>query len=236
MRRATGFATLLSAAILFAACAGQPTAQPQRSPLAAGATPTDGLPTPIGTAGSTVEPSSFAIATPRPSVELAGEIPGPDATIPPKVSVIPDLSVESVVAEWEALGLSCHSQISGYPDSPVTFYQVNCDRDDVAGNVTYHAAANYWTPDGVQSLTVSVLALGDGDVADAGAAANLFLPTAALAGGSAAQACTEARMDDPACGGTPGYCQSTLGSVTLTLQVGVHGARQLDVEAASLTP
>jgi hypothetical protein len=236
MRRSIGFAAPLMVAVFLAGCAGQPAAQPTASPIAVVTTPTVGLATPIGTPASTIEPPSLLPPTPLPSIALVGEVPGPDATIPPKVNVIPDLSVESLAAQWEALGLSCSSGISSYPDSPVTFYQLTCHRDDAAGNVTYDASATYWTPDGVQYLTLSVLALGAGEVADPEAAPSLCLPTAALAGGSAARAWAEVRMDDPACGGTPGYCQSSVGPVALTLQVGVHGARQLDLEAASLTP
>jgi hypothetical protein len=233
MRWFTCFAALLSAAVFMAGCAVQPAALPPGSPLPV-TTPSDAL-SPFGTTGPTLEPSSVA-ASPLPSTGLVDAVPGPDATIPPRVRVIPDLSVRSLVAKWEALGLSCNSDVGAFPGAPITFYEFSCVRDDAASNVTYLASAIYWTPDGVQYVTLTVLALGAGDVLDARAAAGLFFPTAALAGGRIAQSWTEGRINDPACRRSPGFCKSILGPVVLTLQVGVHGARQLDVEAAPPAP
>jgi hypothetical protein len=54
-----------------------------------------------------------------------------------------------------------------------------------------------------------------------------------VAGGEAAGAWVSAHIDDPSCAGASRDCQATIGSLALTLQVGVDGGRQLDIAAAS---
>jgi hypothetical protein len=225
----------LVAGLVVAGCAGVASPQPTQSPL--GTAP---VPSPVTATGESSPNASLAPThappTPLSSVVITGNVPGPDATVPPKQAVIPGLSVESLAAQWEALGLMCSSDIGAFPDSPGLFYQLTCQRDDRAGNVTYSATAIYWRTDGVRSLEVSVIELGAGDIADSTAAPDLFLPSAALAGGDPAETWAQARLDDPACGGEPGYCEATVGPVALILAVGVHGARQMDIEAAAYAP
>lgn len=224
--------TALLTGLLVAGCAGATSPEPTHTMglVSPAPSPADATTEPFAT--EPVSPT-YAPPTPMPSVVIAGTVPGPHATVPPGQAVIPGLSIESLAAQWEALGLACRSDIGAFPDSPGLFYELTCQRDDPRGNVTYSATAIYWRTDGVRSLQVSVIELGTGDIGDSSAAPNLFIPSAALADGAAASAWAQARLNDAACGGDPGYCKVTIGPVALILAVGVHGARQLDIEAAA---
>jgi hypothetical protein len=223
------------AALLFAGCGGARTSEATGSASSEGPAPTAVNLTPVPTASPSLSPT-YAPPTPLSSAVITGQVPGPDATIPPKESVIPGLSVESLAAQWEALGLTCTSDIGAFPDSPRLFYELTCQRSDPVGNVGYSATAIYWRTDGVRSLEVSVVELGSGNITDPFAAANLLVPSAALAGGKAASGWAAGRLDDPGCGGHPGYCQARIGPVVVTMAVGVHGSRQMDIEAAAYEP
>ena len=166
--------------------------------------------------------------TPLPSVLLTGETPGPDATIPPGVAVIPRLRIETVAGMWEALGLKCQVWMTSFPDSAGLFGDLHCELHDDAGNVDYWAEADYWTPRGIQYISMTVLR-DDGPTVEDGAVAWLLPLSTRAFFGDAAGAWVEERLADRGC---RNYCQKRFDGIVLTLDVGVGGAAGVQAEAA----
>lgn len=200
-----------------AACGSAAVASPTLEPGASSASPvlipTQSLALP--TATSIPEPTT--LVTPLPSVLIRGEMPGPDATIPPGVDVFRDLRIETVAAMWEALGLACDSGMGNYPDSSGLFGLLGCERKDVVGNAFYATNAIYWTPEGVASMMMSVTSASGDPIVDKGAAAALFLPSVELFVGDEAAAWIEGHLDDRDC---RDGCSHTFDRQRLTLHTG----------------
>lgn len=207
-------ALVLAVAACGNAALASPTFEPGPSSASPALTPTQSVALPTST--SMPEPSSPNV-TPLPSVLIRGEMPGPDATIPPGVPVIPNLRIETVAAMWEALGLVCASGMGNYPDSPGLFGNLGCEREDRAGNAHYWAAAIYWTPEGIASMRMGITSISGDPILDAGAAASLMLPSVELFVGDEAAGWTEDHLDDRDC---RDGCSHAFGQQRLTLHTG----------------
>lgn len=144
-------------------------------------------------------------------------MPGPDATVPPGTQVIPNLRIETVAAMWEALGLVCDSVMANYPDSDGLFGNLGCEREDPAANADYWASAIYWTPEGIESLTIGITTITGDPILDAGAGASLLVPSVRALVGEEAAAWVEDHLDDRDC---RDGCSRTFGQQRLTLHTG----------------
>ena len=191
-----------------------PTVEPGLSPARPAMTPSQSAAVP--TATSTPEPTSPHV-TPLPSVLIQGEMPGPDATVPPGVAVIPNLRIETVAGMWEALGLACDSVMANYPDAIGLFGNLGCEREDVTMNAEYHASAVYWTPKGIASMRMVIVTITGDPILDAGAAASLFLPSVELFVGHQAASWVEDHLADRDC---RDGCSRSFGQQRLTLHTG----------------
>lgn len=184
--------------------------------------------TPTGPESSTTpsnaaEPSPTAAPSMQPEATLHGEIPGPDASVPPGVKTIPGLQVEALVRAWGSLGVTCESHSGNFAGAEGG-YNIHCDRSDPKANIEISGDAVYWSFEGVQTVSVTVTALsGDigGDVV-----ANLLLPTAELAGGTSARRWVEDRIGDPSCAKD---CVDVIDGTTFAISVGNGNAHQMHI-------
>ncbi len=184
-------------------------------------------PGPSTTPSFVPEASPTSAPTTAPEASLTGEVPGPDATVPPGVPVIPGLRIEALAGHWQSIGLTCESWSGGSPGGGGG-YTLHCARSDESANVEYNAEAIYWTSDGVHWVSLSIDSISDEAIDGVTAAAQLFLPSAELAGGAAARAWVEDRIGDTTCRGD---CNQVIGGSQLALTVGHLGGHFLYVVA-----
>jgi hypothetical protein len=154
---------------------------------------------------------------------MTGEFPGPGATVPPGTHVLADLRLQQLSDLWTSLGLSCESHTSGGPESAAD-YTVHCERTDVAAEVDVSADADYWTPDGIVSMSVSLVPSGTDSIDARTAASEWVVPFARLAGGDAAVTWVQGHIEDTAC--HQGCTEDVLGS-QLSYSSGSRGAQEL---------
>jgi hypothetical protein len=166
--------------------------------------------------------------TPLPSVFIRGEMPGPDATVPPGVAVVPNLRIETVAGIWEALGLACDSVMANYPDSDGFFGNLGCEWKDVSGNADYNVSVVYWTPEGIASVRLLVLKIMDDEDLDPAAVASLFLPSVRLIAGDNAATWVKDHLDDQGC---RSGCARTFGRLRFDLSVGSDSVALLHIDA-----
>jgi hypothetical protein len=176
-------------------------------------------------------PAASLTSTFAPEPSLAGEAPGPDATIPPGVPTIPDVDIGALVSVWAALGLACESSTGSFPGTEGG-YNVHCERTDTPANVDVVANAVYWTPEGVQTISILFTPIGD-DALDAAAAATQWIyPFADLIGGQAATAWIQEHVGDEACGES---CTVVIGGSQLSYYSGRLGSQKFSIVAAPTT-
>ena len=175
------------------------------------------------------EASPSSVPTAVPEASLTGDVPGPDATVPTGVPVIPGLRIEALVGLWQSVGLTCRSS-SGGPPGGGGGYTLHCEGADERANVEYYGEAIYFNSDGVHWLSMSIDTIDGEPIDGARAAAQLILPSVELASGAAARAWIQDRISDSECHGD---CIDTMGGTKLTLTVGRLGGYQLYLEAVA---
>lgn len=138
------------------------------------------------------------------------------------------MRIETVAGMWEALEMECESWMTSFPDSDGLFGDLHCEFHDETRSVDYWAEADYWTPRGIQYLSMTVLREDGPTVADGPIAWLLPLSTRAFFG-DAAGAWVEQHLADRDC---RNYCQKRFDGIVLTLDTGLGGAAGVDAEAA----
>ena len=184
----------------------------------------------IGSGGSALALAGNGIHAPRaapPPSPLSSDVPGADATVPPRVSVVSGLRIQDLAGLWTSLGLTCQSWAGGQPGT-AGGYALHCERHDASTSVDVVAEAFYWTSDGVHSISASITSANGEAIDGATPARQLFLPSVALVAGDAARSWAQDRVGAAAC--TGGCTQSFAGS-QLTVTTGLGGSQQLDVVA-----
>jgi hypothetical protein len=210
-----------------------PGAQSSQSPEASEVAET--LPAGTDSAVASVSPSTVPKASPSsipttvPEASLTGDVPGPDATVPTGVPVIPGLRIEALVGLWQSVGLACRSS-SGGPPGGGGGYTLHCEGADERANVEFYGEAIYFTSDGVHWVSMSIDTIDGEPIDGARAAAQLILPSVELASGAAARAWIQDRIGDSECRGD---CMDIMGGTKLTLTVGRLGGYQLYLEAVA---
>jgi len=206
---------------------GQSSQYPEASDVAetspAGTEPAveSGLPSTVPESSPSSAPSAV------PEASITGDVPGPDATVPPGVPVIPGLRIEALVGLWESVGLTCKSSAGSFPGSRGG-YHVYCERMDKQSNVEYVAESVYWTSDGVQTITLSITSINDEAIDGAAPARELLLPSAGLVAGDTARVWVQDRMSTATC---RGGCTNDMGGSQLYFEVGRLGTHVLQVDA-----
>lgn len=145
------------------------------------------------------------------------------------MAIIPGLRIEELAGLWESVGMTCESRSGSFPDSPGGF-NVHCEGMDVKANIDFGADAVYWTSDGIQVLSITITSITEDPIDGTSAAADVLIPAAELAGGSAARAWLQERIGDPMCAEE---CVEVIGGTQLALTVGSRGGYQLHVVAQS---
>ena len=102
-------------------------------------------PSASGTASASPEPTS------TPVLAVSGELPRPDAALPPGTPVIPRLSMVTVAEIAVSLGLTCDSARVRQG----AYYWLRCEGLSAAANVRYAVSADYATLDSVSGVHVS---------------------------------------------------------------------------------
>lgn len=195
--------------------------RPSPSPDASQAASASPATTESASATAGAEPS--ASPTIVPQATLTGDVPGPDATVPPGVPVIPGLRIEVLVNLLTSIGLSCESHYGGYPGAE-SGYNVYCVRVDVAANTQYSAEAIYWTSTGVNKVSLDITSISGESIDGTPAAARLFLPIVDLASGPAARDWAEDRLGQTTCNRE---CTDVTSAAKVLLTVGRLGGHQL---------
>jgi hypothetical protein len=177
------------------------------------------------------EPSPSLPVTPMPSVVISGELPGPEATVPPGYRVMP-VGVEAFAATALALGMSCDETIreTGFaPDD----YGLACHGREASARAEYSAVATFWTLDGIWLIDVDVVADStDTGITDPSIGGRIVLPFVALLGGEAARDWASGRIDDLSC--PPGGCKRSFSGVLLFV-TGSDGSGSLHARMAGPT-
>jgi hypothetical protein len=162
------------------------------------------------------------MAIPAPS--LTGELPPPDASVPPRPPEILDAKILDVAAVAGELGLACES----FAQSPEmgASYQLSCHVDVSGASLTVRS--NFWAPDYVDDVVSVVLASGDGAI-EAGRAEPLFVALAEALVGNEPGAVDFVRqhVDDPGCADEG--CELATETATVHIGYGMNGARQLTI-------
>ena len=154
-------------------------------------------------------------------------MPGPDATLPPGVGVIPNLTIEALAGLWSSVGLSCESSYGSFPGAQGG-YHIQCERTDTGADTAYVGESVYWTMDGVQTVSLILNSVTIGGTVDGpGTAGEVLLPTVELVGGQEARGWLEARLADSAC---LDECIEVFGRTKFILYAGVRGGYSLHVE------
>jgi hypothetical protein len=174
---------------------------------------------------SSAEPSSAPSSqepTTTPEATISGEGPGPDATVPPEVAIIPGIGIQDIAGLAASFGLTCQSRAGGIGGSEGGF-NVHCD--GTAGNPPADVVveAVYWTADGVQTLSVSFVPATDQPLDETTAANNWILPFASFAGGDAT-AWVQGHIGDKTCSGG---CVLPVPGGNLSYYSGSRGAQEL---------
>ena len=190
--------------------------------------------TPGASAAATesVPPASIA-ASPTPTLApeptLTGVVPGPDATVPPGVPVLPGPGIGGLAGIWESHGLTCQSWPGSFPGT-AGGYTLHCQGGDATANVDVVAEAVYWTPSAVQTISLSITS-HDGQAIDGAAQAkDLFLPSISATVGDSGQAWAQDQIGAAACGKG---CSQVMAGGEITVTAGLLGFQQLDVVAVA---
>lgn len=192
------------------------------------------IPTLISSGAPETDPSSLE-PTPsdvdNPSVgPITGDVPGPDATVPPGVPIITGLRIDALADTWGSLGLKCVSQVGGFIGGGGGF-TLHCEGTDPGANAQYVGEAVYWRVDGVQSATVILASIDGGAVVGSTAVADrLFSPTAWLVGGDSARAFAQDNISSKNC---PDGCHQALTGSDLSIEVGHNGFQSIYIAGSA---
>lgn len=171
----------------------------------------------------TAEPTDSA----APAPTLAGEFPGPDATVPANVEVLPGLDLAAVTGLWQSQGMTCESHFGGVPDSGGGF-DVHCERHDDEADVDVTADALYWTTNGVQAASISVNPISaDGTLDGSAVADEWIIPFASLVGGEDVATWAQSHAGSESC---RLGCSEVVSGYHLEYDSGSRGGQELFVE------
>jgi hypothetical protein len=168
--------------------------------------------------------------TPIPSAGFVGELPRPDATVPPGADVIEGLTVDAVVLTAASLRMSCVSRTGSFPGGGGFHFSFDCQARDQAANAETWLTAYYWKTDAVFRLDVNVTSILDLPILDPTAARRVILPFVTLVGDETASRWVQANMDDPSCGAAGDICAGNIAGVHYDAQWGRSGSRSLSIE------
>lgn len=135
--------------------------------------------------------------------------------------------MEALAELWTSLGFSCESGIGSFPGSGGGFH-IHCERADEVGHANYVAGAVYWTPQSVQTISLSIVSMSEEPIDGASAAAQVFPATADLAGGPRARTWVAQRIGDPTCADD---CVEVVDGLQLAISVGSRGGHLLHIVA-----
>jgi hypothetical protein len=169
------------------------------------------------------EASPTAAPSLAPGPTLSGAFPGPSATVPPEVFVIPGLRLAPLADLWQSLGLSCVSHVGAFPDS-AGGYGVHCEATDQSMNIDVVADAIYWTSDDIEWVSIMFNPIVENAI-DAPAAAERWLyPVAALTGGDKLASWVREPVGSTSCGVG---CDAVVGGIPSEYDYGRLGAQAL---------
>ena len=186
----------------------EPTALPSPSPTLV-ATPSHGSPSP--------SPTSPAIA---------GELPGPSASVPPRPPGVAGITIHDVAAIAGRFGLECES----FSQDPSMGGSYGLDCRATADGISYSVTSGYWAIDYVDDVVSVVIAADEGSL-QPGTASSLFQALAGGLLGEEARQFVEGHVDDPGCADV--VCEFVVEGTRLELQVGADGARQFSMTHAN---
>jgi hypothetical protein len=141
---------------------------------------------------------------------------------------MPNLRIDAIAGLWEALGLTCTSSMSTFPDSAALFGNLYCEGTDQATNVDVVAEAVYWTPDGIQLAHVGFTTIREQELDYAASADRWILPFAHLAGGDAVTKWVRDHVGSASC---HLGCDALVAGDQLEYEFGRLGAQELFIEA-----
>jgi len=120
----------------------------------------------VGCEAVTPDPTATATPTAGP-VAILGETPGPEASAPTSVPLVPGVDLSDVETLAVALNLSC---LSGPTDPHMVGYPwvVRCEGLSTDGRVEITVLVEYWAVDAVQRIGLNLYPASDtDDVTDA---------------------------------------------------------------------
>jgi len=193
-------------------------------------------------------PTTAAVGSPAPSgtgalestgpeptrvVAVSGELPTPEAVLPPGTPVIPRLDMLAVAEAAVSLGLTCDSARVRQGD----YFWLRCEGLSAAANVRYSVSADYATRDTISAFQVFVGPTVDpsrGGSATAEAAEEILLPFARLVSGLPGLAAQQ-WIGDRRCTGYP-TCIRSSGGVSTMVVAGARPALFVWPTSPGLTP
>ena len=189
-------------------------------------------PSGFASSGASAPPASLESSnepsppSPAPSAVIPGELPGPDATMPPENRLIPGLSIEAIATTAASLGLECESARGG-PAGFIGAFTLGCTGYDAEAHAEFHVRAIFWTVDAVSDLDVIVRpGFEDSGITDQLAPPRVISPLAALHG-EATSAWAKARIGDSACVESP--CTASIDGADLVMRFGSTGGRHFSI-------
>lgn len=184
----------------------------------------------LGTEPPATQPEPTAIATdpmptqPDASVSLAGDFPGPDATVPPDVrSPLPNVGVLQLARLAGELGLVCESVA---PSGEGGGYSLGCEGIDALRHAKILLRANYWTLMTVDQIVLAVAPADMDHDVDKSVPLRFFAKIVDATAGGAVTAWLANHLDDDSCRSD---CTGGNDVVKVVLTVGGNGGRQITV-------
>lgn len=199
---------------------------PSASPAASVEESTGASPSTAASPSGSEEPATTPSA-PDPAPSLSGDLPPPDASVPPRPPGIADGHVDDVIGVAADFGLACEV----FEQSPEmgASYRLSCHTD--VDGASMGVTANLWAVDYIDEVRSVVIATGavNGDVLEPGRALALFaaLAEATVGGEPGAVSFVQQHVDDSACSGQG--CELITDTATITVVYGENGARQLTI-------
>jgi len=214
-RGRTGFGIAALAVLVFGALiltralpptAAKPTATPIPSPSPAAS--------PIATEPpATLQPSSMV---------LVGDLPAPDATVPPDApAAIPGLGIQALADAAARVGLTCESSA---PSGEGGGYTLGCEGADPGAHAKIALRASYWTLEATYEVVVSVYSDSLTSQVDPSAPIRIFAGIADVSAGESATSWVLNHLDDRDCGEG---CTKGYDSLQIELSLGKSGGGQL---------
>lgn len=200
------------------AASGDPSAE---ASVLASALPTDDAPSPPPS-----EPAASNPSSPAPSGFITGELPPPDATVPPDVpGLIGGLDIVDLASAVSNRGFACESEV-GSNQGMSGGYTLGCHGMDATAHAEFGLSVTYWTMDGVSEIHAFSLADASISDIDPATASPFFADIVRLAAGDEASVWLTNHIGASECSSD---CTETFGAVRIHLTLGSHGAQQLDI-------